>query len=123
MDFDPSACSVSLATAQSSPNFDHLNLKCCSSSADLAPVMEPVAMAKDLNVSVDHLHLTAEVAECVPHTHTHTGFLHSSVSEGQNSQMGNALFSTAASESWRKRRRKRRSHLDVQPSIKHKILL
>lgn len=70
MDFDPSACSVSLATAQSSPNFDHLNLKCCSSSADLAPVMEPVAMAKDLNVSVDHLHLTAEVAECVPHTHT-----------------------------------------------------
>lgn len=70
MDFDPSACSVSLATAQSSPNFDHLNLKCCSSSADLAPVMEPVAMAKDLNVSVDHLHLTADVAECVPHTHT-----------------------------------------------------
>lgn len=54
-------------------------------------------------------------------THTHTGFLHSSVSEGQNSQMGNALFSTAASESWRKRRKTRSRHLDVQPSKPSKI--
>lgn len=50
MDFNPSACSVSLATVQSSLNLYHLNSKCCSSFACLPLITEPVAMAKYLNM-------------------------------------------------------------------------
>lgn len=50
MDFNPSACFVSLATVQSSLNLYHLNPKCCSSFAYLPLIMEPVSMAKYLNM-------------------------------------------------------------------------
>lgn len=77
MDFHPSAGSVAVATAPTSLNLYHLNLKCCSSFARLAPITEPVAMAKHLNVlcrsSSPHGRGGGVCAAFVPtRTHTHT---------------------------------------------------
>lgn len=73
MDFNPSAYSVSLATAQSSLNLYHLNLKCCSSFAYLPLIIEPVAMAKYLNLLCrSSSPNTPEMAACVHFFCSHT---------------------------------------------------
>lgn len=79
MDFNPSAYSVSLATAQSSLNFYHLNLKCCCSFAYLPLIIEPVAMAKYLNalqiIFTQHTRSGSCVHSFVPSLKKHK-FLH-----------------------------------------------